>query len=78
MAKTKATAQVAKVGLPPTKPRALKIGPDVRGKVRVYSDLDIDAAVELEVLAARRRITKKAMLELLVTEAVEKASKVGI
>lgn len=56
-------------------PRAEPIGVDARGKVRIYADVDESAAVELGVLAARKRITRKAMLELLIREAA--AQKVG-
>jgi hypothetical protein len=46
------------------------IGADARGKVRVYADIDKAVAVELAVLAIRRGVSKKALLELLILEAV--------
>lgn len=51
-------------------------GPDARGMVRVYADLNMEEATELAVLAARRRLSKKAMLELLIREATKQ--KVGV
>lgn len=42
---------------------------DARGKVRIYADVSVAAATELAVLAAKRRLSKKALLELLIMEA---------
>jgi hypothetical protein len=44
---------------------------DVRGNVRVYADIHKGAATELAVMAARRNLTKKALLELLIYQAMQ-------
>lgn len=59
----------------PPKAREAPIGPDARGRVRVYADISEAAAVELAVQAARRRISKKALLEMLIEESARR--KVG-
>lgn len=53
----------------PPRVRAEPIGADARGKVRVYCDIGKPEAIELAVLAARRGLTRKALLELLIMEA---------
>lgn len=46
-----------------------KVGADARGTVRVYADINRDVATELAVLAVRRGVSKKSLLELLILEA---------
>lgn len=60
----------AKKAAPKVPQRATAIPADARNKVRVYADLDLQAAIDLEILAARRRLTKKALLEALINESV--------
>lgn len=67
MAKSNKTAAKA--------PRPARVSPapqpDARNMVRIYADIDSDIAVELSVLATRKRVTRKALLELLILEAVK-------
>jgi hypothetical protein len=44
---------------------------DTRGKIRVYADIDSQAAIDLGVLALRNRTTRKSMLESLISQAVK-------
>lgn len=41
------------------------------GTVRIYADVSEQVSIDLAVLAARRRLSKKAMLELLILEATK-------
>lgn len=44
-----------------------------QGTVRIYADVDEQVSIDLAVLAAKRRLSKKAMLEQLITEAARNA-----
>lgn len=61
---------------PASKPAPARQTPkaDARGTVRIYADVGSDAAVELQVLAARRHLTKKALFEMLILEATRSKS----
>lgn len=55
----------------PAAPRASP-RPTSSGLVRVYADVDESTAIALGVLAAQRRLTKRALLSLLITEAAQR------
>lgn len=44
-----------------------------QGLVRIYADVDEQVSIDLAVLAAKRRLSKKAMLEHLIVEAARAA-----
>ena len=46
--------------------------PDSRGVVRIYADIADETAMSLALMAVKRRLTRKALLELLILEAVRK------
>lgn len=56
------------------RPRAAAVGLDARGKVRIYADIAPTASIELAVMAARRSISKKALLELLINDAAARGT----
>lgn len=51
--------------------RVPSIQEDARGKVRIYADIDRPTAVDLSILALRKGLTRKAMLEVIIMEATK-------
>lgn len=59
----------------PTKPeKQTKASADVRGMTRVYIDLPIHLSQEFEIMAIRRRVSKRVLLAMLVERAVTNQS----
>lgn len=68
---------VRKTGTTPRRGRGVVQEPigstTAHGLVRIYADVDEAVSIDLAVLAAKRRLSKKAMLELLIVEAARNA-----